>query len=370
MTQTLARVLMSLTVFALAFSAGVASAALPEALQRKGDESKLFYDFTGKVPATKAEEIDRKLLEASQASGIAAVLVVVQRMGDYEGMPTKAPDFAYALAKEWRVGNPKNGKGILLLFSLGDRKFHAVKSKNLQVSITDQIGGAMKGEVTYALSQGDVAGAMEKAAQKIADKLPPDAATGASRSGPTGNPTANNRPRDGSTPVGFVPAEGRPQPFERQTRSSGGWGWVILVVGGIILVIVIISVVGAFSSARTYGGYGGGYGGYGYPGYGYGYGGGDGGFFSGMMMGGLMGNMFGGGRSVEHHYHDVGGSSASAGSSGFDLGSSGSSFGSWGGGGDSSGGSWGGSSFTGSDGGGFSGFGGGDFGGGSSGGEW
>jgi hypothetical protein len=365
MTQTLARVLLSLTVFALAFSAGLASAALPEALQRKGDEMRLFYDFSGKVPATKAEEIDRKLLEASQASGIATVLVVVQRMGAYEGMPTKAPDFAYTLAKEWRVGNPKNGKGILLLFALEDRKFHAVKSKNLPVSLTDQIAGSLKGEVTYALSQGDVAGAMEKAAQKIAERL--NAAAPSPVAG-SGNSAVNNQPRGNSTPVGFVPAEGRPQPFERQTRSSGGWGWVILVVGGIILVIVIISVVGAFSSARTYGGGYGGYGGYGYPGYGYG--GGDGGFFSGMMMGGLMGNMFGGGgRTVEHHYHDVGGSSASSGSSGFDLGSSGSSFGSWGGG-DSSGGSWGGSSFTGSDGGGFSGFGGGDFGGGSSGGEW
>jgi hypothetical protein len=213
-----------------------------------------------------------------------------------------------------------------------------------------------------------VAVAMKKAAENIAAHVPAES-------------TSVSAPVPGETPAGgkqqFTPisrtstnsghAPSRQQvEYDKQTRSSGNWGWVILVVGGIILAIIIISVAGAFGAARRYGtgygGYGPGYGGYGYGGYGYGGYGGGGDMLTGMMLGGMMGNMFGGGgRSVEHHYH------GSAPSGGFDMGSSGSGFGSWGGG-DSSGGSWG-SSFT-DAGGGFSSFGGGDFGGGSSGGEW
>lgn len=348
--------------FTIAASLLLACAALggtlaPAAEKFPNHQREFFSDFTGKLDDKERLAVDEKLKEASHASGIHAVLVIVTKMAEYPDMPQTPKEFALEVAKTWKVGNAKNGKGILVFFSVQDRKFQVVKTKNLPLSLTEQIAGSMKGKVTLALSDGEYGDAMKAAADNIARFLPGD---------PSRPATASGGPSSG-TPVSAHSSNSSrsaPAQYDAHSRSSSGFGgWIVLIIAGVIGFIILIAIISAFSGRGAYSpGYAPSYGGgYYQPGYGGGYyGGGGGGFFTGMMVGGMMNGMFGGGggRTVEHHYHDSG--STSTGFFG----------GSVGGGGDSSGGSWGdvGASFGG--GGGFESFGGGSFDGGSSGGEW
>ena len=293
-----------------------------------------FSDLADKVTDADDSAIENKLAEASTSAEAQLVLVVINKFSDYPGLPTNAKDFAYTLAKDWKVGS-KSGKGIVVLFSLGDRQFHVVKTKNIPVQVTERIASSMRGEVTMALRDGKVGEAMSLAADIIVKEAPKSDKVASSPSAVPATPvsTPNQRPQ-----VHY-------DTHTRQTSNSGV-GIGALVIGGIILLVIIIAVVSAFSNR----GYSDG-----------------GGFWSGMLVGGMMSNMFGG-----HSSSNYGGGSHSSGSSwGSDSGGT-SSWGSWGGGdsGSSGGSSWDSGSSWSSGGGDSSSFGGGDFGGGSSGGEW
>jgi tRNA A-37 threonylcarbamoyl transferase component Bud32 len=143
------------------------SAAKPQ-LERKDH---FFNDFTAQVAAGEAAAISSTLKRASELSGIQATLVIVTRMDQFEGMPTTAREFALELAKTWEIGNARSGKGVLLFFSLEDRTFHAVKTRDLPTSLTDKIAEAIKGPVIEELRQRNVAKAMQLVADITGQQL-------------------------------------------------------------------------------------------------------------------------------------------------------------------------------------------------------
>lgn len=216
-------------------------------------------------------EISKTLRLAAQASRIHPMLVVIDRLSDFPRMPQTIDGFATALAKDWKVGDAETKKGILVLFSIGDRKLFVSKTANLDQSVSDAVAKAMGGKVTDALREGDVTRAMKLAAGAIAETLPDQGSSlGAAGGGKVRTVTRTTRTR---TPFGGYSRRGG-------RGLGGGFG----CFGILIMFLVVSSIIGSLTGRGGWGrGMGGGY-----------YGGG-GGFFSGMLAGGMLGHMFGGG---------------------------------------------------------------------------
>ena len=212
-------------------------------------------------------EISKTLRLAAQASRIHPMLVVIDRLSDFPRMPQTIDGFATALAKDWKVGDAETKKGILVLFSISDRKLFVSKTANLDQDVSDAVSKAMGGKVTDALREGDVTRAMKLAAGAIAETLPDQGSSlGAAGGGKQRTVTRTTRTR---TPRGGY-----------SRRGGSGIG----CFGIMIIFMVLSSIIGSFTGR---GGWGGGMRG--------GYYGGGGGFFSGMLAGGMLGHMFGGG---------------------------------------------------------------------------
>lgn len=244
-------------------------------------QGEFFTDLTGTLSGREKVEVSKTLNAAAQSSRIHPMLVLINKMSDYPGMPQQFDAFANKLAQAWKIGDHKTKKGVLVLFSLDDRKFGAVKTANVPQSVADSIKQSMVGRVTDSLKSEKITRAMVLASQNIAMRLPNAArkAATSTRSSPRKTVTKTTRTRRHLAPT-----------YSGRTRSSGGsgWGWIIGI--GIVIFIVMI-VFGSIGGSRH--GYGGGMGG--------GYYGGGGGFFSGMLTGGLLGYMFGGGMGHSHY---------------------------------------------------------------------
>ncbi len=295
----------------LALAAGLLlAAALPASAQTPDYEGEFFTDFTHTVPARTQVEISRTLRIAAEQSRIHPILVVIDSVSSYPGMPQDVKGFARRLNADWKIGDVDTHKSVVALFAIKDRKFDVEHSDNVDRSVTDSISRAFAGATTQALKNGDTARAMQRAAEAIAASLPRATATHSSGgSSGTSTPThtktvttrthtANNRT---SSSVPYTPPT-----THWSSGSSHSTGFGLGCFGFIIVSVIIVWVLSAIFSAlsgvsrgfgRPYHGYSGGYGGYGGGGYG---GGGGGSFLGGMATGGLLGYLFGNSGS---HYH-------------------------------------------------------------------
>ena len=248
-------------------------------------QGEFLNDFTGKIQGVRKVEISSTLRRGSRTSRIHTVLVVINKLGDFPKMPQKIDGFAENLANKWR--KQFDDIGILIVFSLEDKKAYAAKSAKLDPSLTRSIEKAIFSESTKGqLLKGNITQAMFFASQSIRDTL-------------TSHASANAKPKKKTSASGGK--SGYTKTVRRTTRTprrgrrsrrsrSGGTSIMSWLCPILIVVMIIVAVVGMFSG-RRHGYGGGGHGG----GYGGGYGGGGGGFMGGMMTGGMLGYMFGGG---------------------------------------------------------------------------
>jgi uncharacterized protein len=332
-------------------------AAAPARAQVPDYEGEFFTDLTHSVSARQKVEISRTLRVAAESSRVHPMLVVVDRMASYPDLPQNEKDFATRLFEEWKIGDATTKKGVLALFSIGDRKYYIVKSTNVDQSMTDSISDGFKQGTLTALRDGNVTKAMTLAAQTMATSLMQSPAPRSVTSTPvhTFTRTTHDHHVDGQA-VPWTP------PSHSYHVGTGGGACCFFIIGSFLLlwffVFVIRSLTGTGGYGPNYGGYYGGGGGY------YGGGGGGGGFLSGMATGGLLGYLFGSGGSSGYSSGWGGGWGSGGGGSYTDTTttetwSSGGGSSDWssGGGGDSGGG-------------GFDSFGGGSTDGGGSGGSW
>ena len=273
-------------------------------------EGEFFSDLTGKVDAATKREIARDMRHSLQDSKIHVVLACINRMGDYPKLPQQIEKFSEAVAERWEIGEKKSKLGILVLFSIDDRKFSVNKTKEMSTRLTDDIKAQLMDLPVKALKQNNVALAMRRAKNVLLETVPSfDSAKGAK------NVVGNGKARSGKTRSTTSPVTNRNQTrrqpptrvIKQEKRSGGAMGG--LFCAGFAFLMIFLVVIGIFSSSSR--GYGrSGYGGRGY-GYGHGPGYGGDGFFSGMLTGGLLGSMFGGSHHgwgggyhhEEHHHH-------------------------------------------------------------------
>jgi hypothetical protein len=279
----------------LALGAGLLlAAALPARAQSPDYEGEFFSDYTHSVPTRTSVEISKTLRVGAQQSRVHPMLVLVNRMSDFPNMPQSVDEFATKLLHDWRVGDVDTHKGVLALFSIGDHKFWVVHTAELDRSVNDAISSSFKGGVTDALKAGDVARAMQRAADAIAASLArASSSSSSSSSQPVHTVTTTTHTHT------ETPSYSRPVSYS-SGGSGSGMGCVVGLFGFMVIAFVVISLVSALSGASR--GYGGGYYGGGYYG-----GGGGGGFWSGMATGGLLGYLFG--NSGSSSYYSGGGSS-------------------------------------------------------------
>ena len=129
-------------------------------------------DFTKTIPSKQRVLISRTLRMASQSSRIHVMLVVINKMADYKQMPQKIGKFAAKLAQEWKIGNAKTKQGLLLLFSLRDRKFFISKTSNLPLSLTEKIRNGVVKRAIIHLKKKETAKAMAVIAKVVLESVP------------------------------------------------------------------------------------------------------------------------------------------------------------------------------------------------------
>jgi uncharacterized membrane protein YgcG len=286
-----------------------------------GYEGEFFTDLTHRVAARDQVEISRTLRVAAQSSRVHPMLVVIDHMSSYPTAPQEIGGFATALINEWKVGDVDTKKGVLVLFSIDDRRYFVGKTTNVDQSVTDSISRGFASGTLAALKQGDLTRAMSLAARNMASALPAASSTTSSAGAHTVTRTTHTH-------------QVTPTVTYNSSSSSSPIGCFTLM----IILIVGMALLRAFAGRSYYSGgyYGGGYGG--------------GGFGSGFLTGGLLGYLFGSsgssswgssGWTSDASYTDT--TTTDSWSSGSDNSSGGGGFDSFGGGssdGGGSGGSW------------------------------
>lgn len=283
-----------------------------------------FSDDARLVDASTHRHIVREMRMTLRDSQIHVVLAVIEQMSDYPELEQDIEPFTEAVAKYWEIGESRSKQGILVLFSIKDRKFFVSKTKEMSESLTDEIKEGLMGLPVQALKQGNVSLAMRRAANVLIEMVPSfDSEKGAKNIvGDTRRNNANTRSNSRRSNSNAQRAGGEPP----ENRNRGGGG---AIVGGLICVgfaffFIVAAVVGVGAAAAR----------------GFGRsilggrrhrGGGGGGFLPGMLTGGLLGALFGGNNHgwgsgyhhEEHHHHHGGGGydhGASDGGGGFDGG--------------------------------------------------
>lgn len=216
-------------------------------------------DFAGVMDPGTVSKLNQLGLEVEQKTK-AQISVVTIKSLDGETVE----QFAVDLFKAWGVGGKQDNRGILVLLSVGDRKYRIETGYGLEPILTDgKVGGFGREMVPY-LRQADYSAALELMTNRIAQTIAQDA--GVTLTGTT------VRPR-------------------RKRSNSGIPTWLIL------LLFILFPVFGSFlrmlglarPRRRGYwggGGFGGGFGGGGFGGGGFGGGGGGFGGFGGGSSGG------------------------------------------------------------------------------------
>jgi uncharacterized protein len=239
-------------------------------------------DFAGVLDANSSAAIETYCANVERATGAQFAVVLVDSLdGD------TVEDASVRLFEKWGIGKKGTDEGLLLLFSMKDRKNRVEVGYGLEPIITDGAAGDVLRSIRPILRQGDYGAAIMAAVQQLGQRV-------AEAKGVT---------IEGQAPV-------------RQRRQNDGFP-----VGAVIVFIfIIIAVLSNF-------------GGRGRP-----RGGG-----ANLLAGMILGNMLGGGRRRGSGWSSGGfGGSSGGGWGGGGFGGGGGGFGGFGGGGSGGGGASGG----------------------------
>lgn len=185
--------------------------------------------------------IDDLLTRLERKTGAEVAVVTINST---DGMPIE--DFANDLARRWKIGDKKEGKGLLLLTAINDRKVRMEVSLALQSQITDARTIEITREIIRpAFRAGKYDAGLYDATYAIVRRIdpslpaPPDtAAPSTDKPPPSDAPPSDSPfavPQNGAPPASAPPFETSPSygaPPNYGTSSPGSVAtWLVAIVG-------------------------------------------------------------------------------------------------------------------------------------------
>jgi len=128
-------------------------------------------DDAGVIPAATRQNLDAKLKDLEDKSGIQLVVATVKSLqgGDIE-------TFANQLFRTWKLGEAKKNNGVLLLVAPTERKVRIDVGYGLEGTLTDALASVIiAGAIVPRFKTGDYAGGVERGVDGIISVLTTDA---------------------------------------------------------------------------------------------------------------------------------------------------------------------------------------------------
>ncbi|MGL4574035.1 MAG: TPM domain-containing protein [Burkholderiaceae bacterium] len=172
-------------------------------------------------------QLEAKLadIEARRGSQIAVLLV-----NTTSGEPIE--DFANRVGTTWKIGRKGVGDGVLIVLAVQDRKVRIDVARTLEGAIPDVTAKRIISEtMAPAFKQGDYAGGLIRAVERIDERLAKEAASGA---------------------LPAPSAQGIPNPMD----GGGEEGLLAIVIFGIFAGIILKKILGGFGPMLAAGGAG------------------------------------------------------------------------------------------------------------------
>lgn len=120
-----------LSVF-FAFLFGLAGFA--QNIPPKPDPPRLVNDFAKQLNPTEAAALEQKLVAYNDSTSTQITVVIVPTTGDYP-----IADYAFALGREWGVGQQGKNNGLVILWASSDRKVFIATGYGMEGAIPDAI---------------------------------------------------------------------------------------------------------------------------------------------------------------------------------------------------------------------------------------
>ena len=144
-------------------------------------------DFANVISPQTAAGLDRVCSQVDRQAHAQIAVITIKTLED---VPIE--DFATQLEEKWGVGPKKQDRGILIIFSIQDRKRRIEVGYGLEGVITDAQAGEIGRAMDPALEQGNYDSAVTLAVTQIASRIAADAGVTlqAQRRGPPARPQA------------------------------------------------------------------------------------------------------------------------------------------------------------------------------------
>jgi uncharacterized protein len=159
------RALIVIIAAALCASAALAAPNLPPLTGRVVDEAKILSPVT-------AADLERKLADLEQKSGIQLVVATVPSLGGEEIEP-----YANTLFRAWKLGEAKKNNGVLLLIAPKERRMRIEVGYGLEGTLTDAVSSLIiANAIAPRFRAGDFNGGVTRGVDDIITALTTDAA--------------------------------------------------------------------------------------------------------------------------------------------------------------------------------------------------
>jgi len=139
----------------------------PPAIQEPDNFPKrqgILNDFADVLDTASEERLTKLLQELNQSKGIEAVVVFVK---DTSGEPIF--DYSLKLANQWRIGS--NGRGVLFLMSINDRKWRIQVTRALESVLTNDVTKSIGDKSADFFKRQEYAAGVESFVRDLDEKL-------------------------------------------------------------------------------------------------------------------------------------------------------------------------------------------------------
>lgn len=144
-------------------------AADPAALQHRG----YVNDFANVIDEASEREISRYLKRVDEGAKAQIAIVTIEGL---DGQPIE--DFTFELARRWGIGyKNKDGtgnqadQGVLLVFSIKDRKMRLETGRGIEDAVPDGFAGDLLRAARSALRQGQYGTALSEMAHRLGERI-------------------------------------------------------------------------------------------------------------------------------------------------------------------------------------------------------
>jgi uncharacterized protein len=159
------RALLGAVIAALWVGAALAAATFPPLTGRVVDQANILSPVT-------AADLERKLADLEQKSGIQLVVATVPSLGGEEIEP-----YANALFRAWKLGETKKNNGVLLLIAPKERRVRIEVGYGLEGTLTDAVSSLIiANAVAPRFKAGDFNGGVTRGVDDIITALTTDSA--------------------------------------------------------------------------------------------------------------------------------------------------------------------------------------------------